>query len=128
MEERGGLLVACNCNWCVRFYYYYLQAVDYWYSYPEAFPIPVYDQNGNQIGTANSKEEYISIWNADASNQQLGTLEGWYGPFGFKLITRSPINYPIPGLDIEKVIKVLLLTDGHGNYLQDGSNNFITTK
>lgn len=128
MEEKGGLIVACFCNWCVRYYYYYLQAVNSFYDYPETYPIPVYDQNGTQIGTANNKIEYLAIWNADPTNHALGTLVGWYGPFGFKLITKEHITTPIPGFIIENIKKIYLWSDGQGNYIQDGNNNYITVK
>lgn len=59
---------------------------------PNDYPAIVYDINGNQIGTANSKLEFIHIWNSNAYNATVGKLDGWYGPFAFVLITKQDIT------------------------------------
>lgn len=59
-----------------------------------SFPVPVKNINGVVLGEANSKEEYINIWNEDAANASVGYLSGWYGPFHVLLIGKSRITVP----------------------------------
>jgi len=53
------------------------------------FPVTVYNVNEVAIGTANNKEQYLNIWNADLANRAVGVLTGLIGPFSFTLITKS---------------------------------------
>lgn len=50
-----------------------------------SYPVDVYNVNEELIGVANTKAEYITIWNSDPANQVIGTLTNSLGPFGFKL-------------------------------------------
>lgn len=51
-----------------------------------SYPVDVFNVNEELIGTADTKEEYISIWNSDADNQEVGTLAPGLGPFTFLLL------------------------------------------
>lgn len=53
---------------------------------PEGYPVDVINVNGDVIGTANSKDEYMALWNADADNMLRGTLLGDRPPFVFLLV------------------------------------------
>jgi len=57
-----------------------------------AYPVTVYNINGKDLGTANTKQEYLDLWNADPDNAKIGTLTGAYGPFYFSL--KPKINQP----------------------------------
>lgn len=61
---------------------------------PVDYPIDVYNINDTRIGTANSKEEFISLWNSDSANKTAGTLSGWYGPFMFVLRHKESAKAP----------------------------------
>jgi hypothetical protein len=53
---------------------------------PANYPVDVIDVNGSVIGTANNKQEYMDIWNADTTNTDLkGFLVGESFPFVFLL-------------------------------------------
>jgi hypothetical protein len=54
-------------------------------SEPENFPLDVINVNGEVIGTANDKDEYMQIWNANADNVVRGFLMGETLPFLFSL-------------------------------------------
>lgn len=54
-------------------------------SEPENFPVDVINVNGAVIGTANSKDEYMQIWNVDVDNARRGWLLGEGPPFVFSL-------------------------------------------
>jgi hypothetical protein len=53
-------------------------------SEPDSYPCDVLDVDGNVIGTASDKDEYMSIWNDDANNRfAKGYLIGDGNPFVF---------------------------------------------
>jgi hypothetical protein len=53
---------------------------------PSNYPVTVLDVDGNNIGTAANKEEYMAIWNASADNQATkGRLIGEHYPFVFSI-------------------------------------------
>ena len=49
------------------------------------WPQYVQNVNGDDIGVANNKAEYINVWNSDESNAELGILSGLIGPFSYTL-------------------------------------------
>lgn len=59
-----------------------------------AYPVDVYNVNEELIGIANTKAEYITIWNSDPVNQAVGTLSNSLGPFGFKLRLNTGAELP----------------------------------
>ena len=50
-----------------------------------SYPVTVYNINGVELGTANNKQEYLDLWNADPDDAKIGTLTGAYGPFYFTM-------------------------------------------
>lgn len=56
---------------------------------PSAYPVNVYNVNLVNLGLANTKQDYINLWNTDNSNRAKGTLVGNYGPFSFVLIANN---------------------------------------
>jgi hypothetical protein len=50
------------------------------------YPVNVYNVNEELIGTAINKAQFITVWNSDADNQLVGTLENLIGPMSFKLL------------------------------------------
>lgn len=53
------------------------------------YPVVVLNVNLDAIGIAADKDQYISIWNADAANAAVGYLEGFPGPFLFRMVLRE---------------------------------------
>lgn len=53
---------------------------------PENYPVDVINVNGEVIGTANDKDEYLQIWNGDTANNPRGFLLGDERPFVFILV------------------------------------------
>lgn len=49
------------------------------------WPVTVYNVNDVAIGTANNKEQYMALWNADSANAAIGRLSGLIGPYSFTL-------------------------------------------
>ena len=49
------------------------------------FPVGVYNVNEQLLGEANTKAQYIAIWNSDPANQAVGRLSSGVGPFCFTL-------------------------------------------
>jgi hypothetical protein len=49
-----------------------------------AWPIKVFNVNQEELGVANDKAEFISMWNADPANQEVGRIKNGRGPFGFR--------------------------------------------
>lgn len=58
-------------------------------SEPDNWPVPVYNVNGEVIGIASSKLEFIAIWNGDNDNQQFGKIQNFFGPFNFMIIENA---------------------------------------
>lgn len=59
------------------------------------WPVIVYYVNGNAIGMAKDKRQYILIWNQDPQNNKLGELAGKSNsPFGFKLTVLCGLSSP----------------------------------
>ncbi|HQW16420.1 MAG TPA: hypothetical protein PLV31_01425 [Gammaproteobacteria bacterium] len=52
----------------------------------DEWPVDVYNVNGVLIGNAANKVQYISIWNSNAANREVGTLYNFFGPFTFLLM------------------------------------------
>lgn len=61
------------------------------------YPVHVYNVDEVEIGIANNKAEYITKWNSDPTNQEIGILSGFKGPFTFLLNL-------LPGQYIDHVI------------------------
>jgi len=59
-----------------------------------SYPVDVFNVNEILIGTADTKEEYITIWNSDPANQAIGTLSAGLGPFTFKLVLNTGQTAP----------------------------------
>lgn len=55
---------------------------------PGNYPVTVYDINLNAIGVANTKDEFITLWNQSPDNNTAGTLSGESYPFTF-LLTKN---------------------------------------
>lgn len=53
------------------------------------YPVTVYNINEEEIGYAVSKGQYITIWNSDPDNQEVGILQSGGGPFAFLLVLNS---------------------------------------
>lgn len=51
-----------------------------------SYPVDVFNVNREIIGTVTNKDDYISVWNADPDNQEVGTLAPGLGPFNFQLL------------------------------------------
>lgn len=51
------------------------------------WPVVVFNIDGEEIGVANTRKEFIELWNSDERNQTLGYIKsGWPGDdFGFRL-------------------------------------------
>lgn len=61
---------------------------------PDHYPVVVLDVNGNVIGNASSKSNYIAIWNSIPGNTAIGQLSGGVGPFSFVLSLRPGQSVP----------------------------------
>jgi hypothetical protein len=77
-----------------RFYFLYLRNPDS--ELINEWPVIVYNVVGQPVDVANTRKEYLSVWNADPENQKIGVLEsGRYGEdFGFKLTMRCGMIPP----------------------------------
>ena len=87
---------------------------------PVDYPAIIYDLNGNNIGVANSKEDFIQKWNANPTNAAAGILSGWYGPFNFQFIAKTTINIQSDSQDqMDFVIDSdgQIITDSDGEYI-----------
>jgi len=60
-----------------------------------SYPVVVYNVNEVAIGVANDKDQYMSIWNADLSNSEVGELLALSGPFSFTLRLKSGSMAPL---------------------------------
>lgn len=83
---------------------------------PEGYPALVYNLNGQNIGTAATKQDYIHIWNADPVNSVAGVLTGWYGPFAFNLVTLQAMPSDVQG---DSVSETEYLIDEDGQLMID---------
>lgn len=82
-------------------------------SEPESYPVAVKNVNGEIIGTANNKDEYILIWNANPDNAIRGYLLGDSPPFVFDLAE-----------DVFANVDALLLEDGD-EFICENNNDII---
>lgn len=89
---------------------------------PQSYPVLVYDANGAPIGTANSKAEFIAIWNANPLNAAIGTLSGWYGTFNFMLTTKQSSALVLKGDSINSLDFVI---DSDNNIVADADGAYI---
>lgn len=105
---------------------YFLQILNSNEFYPLSFPVNVYNQSGSVIGTANTKQEYIDIWNEDATNQAVGVLSGWYGEGSVRLDVSKIPTQNIPGLS-DIFPQLYLIDNGDGTYLKADINNVYLT-
>jgi hypothetical protein len=53
------------------------------------WPVTVYNIDEVAIGYATTKDQYITVWNADPDNQVIGVLSSGNGPFAF-VLTLNP--------------------------------------
>lgn len=92
----------------------------------EGYPISVYNFNLIEIGIANNKEEYISVWNADADNKLVGQLSGTKGPFLFLLKVKPGQAIPDEVIgDTGSFVPAGALEDDDGTFLIDSDGVFL---
>lgn len=72
-------------NYCVCLVPYLVALINPVGGEISSYPVTVYNVNGDELGTAHNKQEYLDLWNADPADQAIGTLSGAYGPFYFTL-------------------------------------------
>lgn len=68
---------------------------------PENYPVDVINVNGDVIGSANHKDEYIQMWNADSENAAQGILLGERSPFVFVFAGKRIQPSNVLALDLE---------------------------
>ena len=87
------------------------------------YPVNVFNAAGTNIGLANNKEEFLSIWNNDSYNNLIGTLCGGENPYSFLIDFK-------PGKELDAVIGNPLseLDDNDDVSLADNSNETILYK
>lgn len=88
---------------------------------PKDYPAVVYDINGNQIGIASGKTEFIQIWNANTTNAAIGKLDGWYGPFAFQLITKQNVSI----IKSDSSDELDFVVDSDGQIIEDADGIYI---
>jgi hypothetical protein len=94
---------------------------------PESYPVFVYNAVGAIIGAAGSKQDYIDMWNSDPSNQQLGTLTGYYGEFTFILATTVETIASL-NIETESIAESDYLIDADGAIMQDADGIYMLTQ
>ena len=90
-----------------------------------AFPVMVYNVNQQALSQADDKEEYISIWNANAANAAIGILTGLLGPFSFKLILKPGQTAPAYVIGETEASGLDLLIDSNGDALIDSDGVYL---
>jgi hypothetical protein len=50
-----------------------------------SYPVGVFDLKGNLLGNASTQAQYLSIWNANATNTQTGTITAGYDSMHFNI-------------------------------------------
>lgn len=92
----------------------------------EDYPISVFNVNLTEIGVANSKEEYISVWNADADNKLVGEISGTKGPFLFVIKVKPGQSVPGEVIgDTGSLVPAGALEDQDGTFLIDSDGLFL---
>ncbi len=59
-----------------------------------SYPVGVFDVFGNLIGGANNQADYISVWNSNSNNQQVGTISAAQDSMHFKIVVNEGKNPP----------------------------------
>lgn len=92
-------------------------------SNPYNYPVIVFNVNEDAIGLAMDKAQYVSVWNSDFDNRQIGVLSGLPGPFSFQLQVRNGQTPPA------NVIGDIcdLLVDANGDFVVDADFFYIAS-